>query len=139
MTTAPRPATTDQPSIRDLSYSAGAEFAAHCRAGYVDGHERTLAERLLAVAMPAYGLTPDAVLDELVYDHLEGVIAVDCLLDECDEASYATTRAMAELLCAEIRRQGGQETAVRELLLDAIVADARLAQVLATAPEGATA
>lgn len=117
-------------TIQDLIAQAGAKLADNMRAGYDQGHERTLADWVFA-QMAAAGLTADGVLDELVAAHLDSLIMVDCLLDECNEGSYTTTRAMAGLLCAEIRRQGGQADAVRELVLDGIVAEVHLAQSLA--------
>lgn len=119
-------------TIHDLIGTVGADLAANLRASYTPGYERVLADRLIGEAMPPASLTVNDVLDELVVGHLASGVAVDCLLDETDDGSYEVAQAMARLLCAEIRRQGPEqvETAVRELVIDAIVAEAQTVAVL---------
>ncbi len=74
----------------------------------------------------------DEILDELMTANVGSFVAVNCLLDECDQASYDTEAAVVALLVAEIRRQGRQQSVARELVIDAVIAEANRRAVLAT-------
>lgn len=56
------------------------------------------------------------VLTRLTRDQMRQVIDIVCLLDESNQDSYDATDAMAEILLAEIRKQGGESSALRELV-----------------------
>ncbi len=108
-------------TIQDLVDAAGADLAAD-----PDLSHEALADRVLAAAPPA-----DEILDELMAPSVGAFVAVNCLLDECDQASYDTEAAIVALLVAEIRRKGGQQSVVRELVIDAVIAEANRIAVLA--------
>lgn len=81
---------------------------------YTPGLERELAEDLIA-GIPA--ARRGAALEILAYHHIEPrVMAVDCLLDECDERSYAAARQMADTLMAAIWEQDAGPRALRVLV-----------------------
>jgi hypothetical protein len=85
---------------------------------YTAGLERELAEELIA-GVPAASRAK--ALEILVYDHIEPrVMAVDCLLDECDERSYAAARQMADTLAAAIWDQDAGPRALRVLVTSEI-------------------
>jgi hypothetical protein len=81
---------------------------------YVPGLERELAEELIAGIPAAHRR---AALEILAYDHIEvRIMAVDCLLDECDERSYAAARQMADTPMAAIWEQDAGPRALRVLV-----------------------
>jgi hypothetical protein len=85
---------------------------------YSQGFERELADNLIG-AIPS--VRRDAALSLMVHDHLEPrVMAVDCLLDECDERSYAAAKAMADILLAVIHDQDNAPRALRVLVTNEI-------------------
>src|SRR5437764_10879541 len=78
---------------------------------YEPGSERDLAAEAVHAIPPG---RRNAALDQLAYDHLEPrIMAVDCLLNECDERSYAVARQLAGILTAAIREQGNAPGALR--------------------------
>jgi hypothetical protein len=105
----------DPSSLEDLLDQAAKDLADNMNTGYTDGYERTLAEKVLA----RY-IGPDA-LHELVANHLERLIGVDCLLDQADDASYVVVDQMAQTLLAGIRAQGGEQDAVLRLAMSEVV------------------
>lgn len=89
--------------------------AAFLDRAYTPGLETSLAEEIMH-AIPAGKRS--AALDYLVtWEHLHPrVMAVDCLLDETDERSYATLDEMARLLLDAIHEQGRAPQALKHLL-----------------------
>jgi hypothetical protein len=82
---------------------------------YTDGFERQLAENLIA-AIPA-AQRGNALEHMLEFDHLmPRVMAVDCLLDECDTRSYEALSQMSRILLAEIHAQDAAPRALRVLV-----------------------
>ena len=95
---------------------------------YVPGLERELAEELIA-GIPA--ARRGAALEILAYDHIEPrVMAVDCLLDECDERSYAAARQMAGTLLAAIWEQDAGPSSLRILVASEICDRQKLVDAL---------
>lgn len=85
---------------------------------YAPGLERELAEELIA-GIPA--ARRGAALEILAYGHLEPrVMAVDCLLDECDERSYAAVHKMADIMISAIWEQEAGPRALRVLVTNEI-------------------
>jgi hypothetical protein len=126
MTTTTTPAGPARPDLSDLIDAYGAALAHDLRAGLPAPDDETTVDRFLADAK-RIDVDVDAVLEELVRASIGAMVAVCCLLDECDEASYATEMAIAATLTAEVRRQDNVEAAVRELVLYAINAAAHAA------------
>jgi hypothetical protein len=126
MTTTSTPAGPARPDLTDLIDAYGAALAHDLRAGLPAPDDETTVDRFLADAKRV-DVDVDAVLEELVRASIGAMVAVCCLLDECDEASYATEMAIAATLTAEIRRQANVEAAVRELVLYAVNAAAHAA------------
>ena len=86
--------------------------------------DRDLAEELIA-GIPAS--RRQAVLDILVSDHLSPrVMNVDCLLDECDERSYAAVAEMSRVLLNAIAEQDNAPRALREIVRARLASDCRL-------------
>lgn len=86
---------------------------------YADGLESGMADEIIAAIPPARRL--DVLTYMLTWDHLHPrVMAVDCLLDECDTRSYKALEEMAAILLAAIRAQGGEGGALRGLIVNEI-------------------
>jgi hypothetical protein len=97
-----------------LEQQAGLLHAALADRLYEDGFERHLAENLIA-AIPA--AQRGKVLEQVVHDHLLlRVMAVDCLLDECDDRSYQAVSAMTRILVDEIHAQDAAPRALQILV-----------------------
>jgi hypothetical protein len=87
---------------------------------YTPGLERTLAEELMH-AMPAERRV-DALAYMVTWCHINPrVMAVTCLLDECDQRSYAAAEAMAKVLLEAIHAQDNAPAALRILITGEIV------------------
>jgi hypothetical protein len=81
---------------------------------YADGMERDLADELIH-GIPAGDRA--AVLRVMARDHIEPrVMAVDCLLNECDQRSYDAAAQMADILVAAIWDQDNGPVALRILV-----------------------
>jgi hypothetical protein len=86
--------------------------------------DRDLAEELIA-GIPAP--RRQAALEVLVSDHLSPrVMNVDCLLNECDERSYAAVADMSRVLLSAIAEQGNAPGALREIVRARLVSDCNL-------------
>jgi len=86
---------------------------------YTDGQERDMADEIIA-AIPAPRRL-DVLTHMLTWDHLSPrIMAVDCLLDECDRRSYEALEEMSATLLAAIRAQGGEGGALRRLIVSEI-------------------
>jgi hypothetical protein len=86
---------------------------------YTDGMEREMADDLIA-AIPS-GLRLTVLAHMLTWDHLQPrVMNVDCLLDECDERSYAALDQMGAVLLAAIQVQGAEGHALKVLIVNEI-------------------
>lgn len=94
---------------------------------YTDGLEQDMADEIVAV-IPA-GRRLDVLRHMLTFDHLmPRVMAVDCLLDECDARSYQALEQMGAVLLDAIQAEGSEGRALRRLIIneicDPIVAEA---------------
>jgi hypothetical protein len=99
---------------------------------YTDGFERVLAETLID-AIPAAG-RPRVLEFMLEWEHLmPRVMAVDCLLDECDTRSYEALSEMSRILLAEIYAQDAAPRALRLLVTKEICELERLIGLKAAA------
>lgn len=114
------PKSTDD-AICDLIEAAGRELADNMATGYTDGFEETLAKGLITGWDDA---GRDALFEFLVYNKLDRLIDVDCLLPDTDESHNATTE-MGSILIREIRRQDFVEEALQDLVEAAIVREAK--------------
>jgi hypothetical protein len=87
---------------------------------YTDGMERDMADEIIA-AIPV-GLRLTVLAHMLTWEHLmPRVMAVDCLLDECDERSYKALEEMGTALLAAIQAQGHEGRALRILIINEII------------------
>jgi len=107
-------------SLQDLlNERAKLLHAALCGHGYRDGFESELADELIA-AIPA-SRRGDALEHMLEWDHLHPhIMAVECLLNETDDHSYAVQKEMAGILLAAIHAQDAAPNALRLLIINEI-------------------
>ena len=113
-------------TMQDLVDERGRLLDASLRDGlYVPGDEVSLAEEIIS-AIPA--ARHRAVLEYMVtWEHLSPrVMAVDCLLDECDSRSYKALEEMAGILLAAIDAQDAAPRALRVLVTNAIVQEQKM-------------
>lgn len=104
-------------TLLDLLEERAALLDASLRDHYEPGFERQLARELIA-GLSAGQCT--AALRILAHDKMRDVIAIDCLLDECDQGSYVTADGMASMLLAEIAAQDRETSALERLVGDEI-------------------
>jgi hypothetical protein len=100
------------------------ERAALLKAAFDDRqYEPWLETRLAEELIAAIPVASRAVALELMvtWDHLmPRVVAVDCLLDECDSRSYAAVTDMAAILLAAIHAQNGEGHALQTVVVNEI-------------------
>jgi hypothetical protein len=124
---------TDGPNDLDsLLDRAARDLHRNMRAGYTPGFERDLKDYLLGAYL-ANDETNQRVtsgLETLIETRMHRFILVDCLLDEDDAASYATTAAMGDMLLAAIRAQSREYEALEQLVLDEICDRSRMESVV---------
>jgi hypothetical protein len=83
------------------------------RSPYRNGQENQAAARIITVIGPEQRET---ALRFLVHEEVSRVIACLCLLDECDEVSYAVEAEVSAKLAGAIIAQGRVDTGIRELV-----------------------
>lgn len=105
--------------------------------GYTPGLESLLARNAVSDHLQT---GPDGVLHEalrdLVHDHFEDLITVDCLLSELDDGSYQTVDVLTDTLVDTVLVQGQVREVVERLATAEIVRRARIGDVIAASERG---